>query len=58
MSEDYYLIKVDGETVAKQVRLEYVSIFMTAIFRTFYEVYDLAITVERMPRVEMEDEHE
>ena len=48
MEEMYYTIEVDGQHVAECVPLEYAMIFVEAMFKKFYLMPDLQITIERM----------
>ncbi len=48
MEEMYYTIKVDGQRVAEYVPLEYVTIFVEAMFKKFYLMPDLKVEIERM----------
>ena len=48
MEEMYYTIEVDGQHVAERVPLEYATIFVEALFKKFYAMPSLKISIERM----------
>jgi len=48
MEEQLYTIEVDGQHVAECVPLEYAMIFVEAMFKKFYLMSDLQITIKRM----------
>ena len=48
MPTDFYCIDVDGHQVAENVPLEYVMIFVKAIYVEFYNEPNLKVSIERM----------
>lgn len=47
MNPDYYKIKIDNIEIANHITLEYVGVFVKAIFQEFYNDNTLGVTIER-----------
>lgn len=52
MFESKYYITVDNKIVAENVTLEYVRVFVTAIFDIFYNDHDMVVAIAEMPKIE------
>lgn len=48
MEEQLYTIEIDGQHVAECVPLEYAMIFVEAMFKKFYLMPGVQISIERM----------
>ena len=48
MEEQLYTIEVDGQHVGECIPLEYATIFVEALFKKFYAMPGLKISIERM----------
>lgn len=50
MNETKYYITVDNKTVAENVTIEYVKIFISAIFEVYFNEHDMVVAIAKMPR--------
>ncbi|MBQ0142843.1 MAG: hypothetical protein KBT06_08615 [Prevotellaceae bacterium] len=50
MNETKYYITVDNKTVAENVTIEYVRIFISAIFEVYFNEHDMVVAIAEMPR--------
>ena len=56
MQSEYYSIYVENQLIAQHIPLQFVLIFVKAIYEEFYAEENLTVIIEREVKVEKEEE--